>query len=94
MKVIIERERKVVRAEAGSVINAGWIGYKFALDHRDLAEQGWVIICYRKNDADFGPDVDDPERFDMEADWLTAADRIAGRIRCRCCHDCCCRRDE
>ncbi len=45
-KVIIDRDIMAVRVEGEKVIDACWLGTKFALRHHGLANRGWNIICY------------------------------------------------
>ena len=45
-KVIIDRAVKAVRVEVDKVIDACWLGHKFAMRHQELADQDWNIICY------------------------------------------------
>ena len=43
MKVLIDYEHKIVEVGVRDHVDAGWLGFYFAKDNRDLIEAGWVL---------------------------------------------------
>ncbi len=87
-KVEIDRAGQAVRIEVDEVIDAGWLGHDFVMRHRELAEQGWAIVCHRPGDLLVGPEVhilegevrlaithDGPVWVDTIAEWIKESAR-------------------
>ncbi len=81
MKAIINYEQK--RAEVGVVglVEAGWTGFYFARDNRDLIEAGWVLWYFPFGDFACGT---------PEASYFSRIQELADKIRegPPCAHTC------
>lgn len=96
-KVLIDRVNKAVRVEVEKVIDAGWLGHKFAFRHRSLAAE-WSIICYKPGDLPSirveehylnGPEI---TGFTETTEWVDVIAEWIENPRDPCCHHCCCTR--
>jgi hypothetical protein len=88
MKVHIDFDKKIARVAGLAMLTAGWLGFRFAKQHRDLIDDGWVLEYY-EHETELG-----------NRDVISLVSRsaqsghaeIAGIIHAgpqKCCHKCC-----
>lgn len=84
MKYSIDFDSKTAHVVANNISAAGWLGFAFAKEYRNLVDDGWRIEVYEKEQA--------LRPFPRGAGGLgnLAESILAGSKEC--CHSCCCER--
>ena len=80
MKVLLERTAKIASVSVPNIAEAGWMGFYFARDNRDLVEAGWKLYYYDEK-PEGRADQDRSERIEREGRPITSWGSVADVIR-------------